>query len=244
MRVSRGVVSRGMSVADQRRAVSARGAAVRRLWPLVAAVSATLGGGSSVPEKAVGPSSGSDQLLHPILFMGGLGASMLHADLNRTSVPHWYCSKQEKDYPLWLYYRNFEPFREQCWMENMRLEWRNGSLQDSGVKVKFVGDNLPAGSDISAGFPKDLWGDLLNSVAGLGYSGTSAHVGALHYDWRLGPLELVQDGTYAKMKRQIEEFVAKSSGKRAVLVTLSYGGVEEQAHREVGEPVRHVWRLS
>jgi len=159
--------------------------------------------------------------LNPILFMGGLGASMMNADVDK-ELSRWYCYKKVLDYKLWLYFENFWPLSENCWRDNIALRWNNGKIKDFGVKVKLVGDNRSEGTDISFGFAKDLWSDLLSGIADLGYNGNSPSVGALHYDWRLGPLELAADGTFAKHKRAIETFVAKAFGKRAVLVTLSY----------------------
>jgi len=85
-----------------------------------------------------------------------------------------------------------------------------------------VGDHI-GNADVEKGFSKNLWGDLLSGVADLGYSGTSPYVGALHYDWRLSPDDLIASGTFAKVKSTIEAFVTKSGGRKAVLVSLSYG---------------------
>lgn len=164
---------------------------------------------------------------------------MLQADLNKSSSPHWYCSTEEKDYNLWLYFSNLAPFKSNCWLDNMRLKWHNGQRQDFGVNIKLVGDRI-GNADIEQGFSKNLWGDLLSGVADLGYSGTSPYVGALHYDWRLSPDDLIASGTFAKVKSTIEEFVAKSGGRKAVLVSLSYGG--PLTHRFLSTFVDSAWK--
>jgi len=161
--------------------------------------------------------------LHPLVFVGGMGASTLRADVNKTTVPHWYCTNTEKDYKLWLFYENFAPAKAFCWIENMRLAWKDGVLQDTGVEAKLPGDALKPGSDIKGGFAVDLWTDYLKGVEDLGYSPTSPSVIALHYDWRKSVQEWAVDGTFAKMKEQIESQVAKASGQRAVIVSLSLG---------------------
>jgi hypothetical protein len=177
---------------------------------------------------------------HPILFTGGVGASMLNADLNKTTTPSMLCEKQAKDYHLWLYYGDFAPFKATCWLDNIRLRWKNGVLQDAGIKIKLPGDHLQPGDDVNKGFAKDLWSDLLSGVADLGYSKTSPHVGGLHYDWRLSLDQLLADGTYAKMKNTIESAVIKAGGKRAVLVTLSYGG--PLIHKFLAQFVDAAWK--
>mmetsp|Transcript_39189 Transcript_39189/g.92252 ORF Transcript_39189/g.92252 Transcript_39189/m.92252 type:complete len:428 (-) Transcript_39189:136-1419(-) len=159
----------------------------------------------------------------PLIFMGGLGASMMRAKLNRSSVPHSFCTKQDDDYKLWLYYENLLPLKADCWLDNMRLRWHDGELQDE-VQIHLVGDD-PNTKGISAGFSKsNLWSDLLNSVADLGYGDDSPHVHALHYDWRLSVVQLASDGTFSRLRTQIETAVEKASGKAAILVTLSYAG--------------------
>jgi len=104
------------------------------------------------------------------------------------------------------------------------LRWVAGQMVDFGVKIKLVGDSLQLGEDINEGFAKPIWHDLLSGIEDLGYSGTSPSVSALHYDWRMSLDQLMTDGTFAKFKSSIEAAVAKSGGKRAILVTLSYGG--------------------
>merc|ERR1719440_713680 len=154
------------------------------------------------------------ETLSPLIFTGGVGASMLQANLNKTSSPHWYCDTQYKGYDLWLYYRNLAPMKADCWLDNMRLRWQDGEMQEAGIQITLVGDHLSAGDDINSGFAKDLWSDLLTGVQDLGYSGTSPHVSALHYDWRLSLDQLMQDSTFGKMKQQIESEVAAASGKK------------------------------
>eukprot|EP00928_Gymnodinium_smaydae_P082614 TRINITY_DN65933_c0_g1_i1.p1 TRINITY_DN65933_c0_g1~~TRINITY_DN65933_c0_g1_i1.p1 ORF type:complete len:451 (-),score=28.19 TRINITY_DN65933_c0_g1_i1:165-1343(-) len=149
---------------------------------------------------------------------------MMQADLNKSSSPHWYCSKEEQDYDLWLYYRNLAPMIYACWLDNMKLDFHNGQPHNHGVKIQLNGDRLSKQDDIERGFAKDLWGDLLSGVSSLGYSGTSPYVVGLHYDWRLSPKQLSDDGTFLKMKKQIEMIVATADGKRAIPITLSYGG--------------------
>lgn len=180
------------------------------------------------------------ETLSPLIFTGGVGASMLQANLNKTSSPHWYCDTQYKGYDLWLYYRNLAPMKADCWLDNMRLRWQDGEMQEAGIKITLVGDHLSAGDDINSGFAKDLWSDLLTGVQALGYSGTSPHVSALHYDWRLSLDQLMQGGTFTKMRRQIEACVAASNGKRAVLVTLSYAG--PLMHKFLAKFVDDAWK--
>jgi len=164
----------------------------------------------------------------------------MQADLNKTSSPHWYCATQASDYDLWLYYTNLAPGRAGCWLDNMRLKRHEGSMVDAGIKVKLNGDRLGPEDDIEKGFSKNLWGDLLSGVADLGYSGTSPRVGALHYDWRLSLDQLMEDGTFAKMKKQVEEHVKAAGGKRAVMVTLSYGG--PLMHKFLAQFVDRAWK--
>lgn len=205
--------------------------------PLLLVVSLCLGCVTAADEI---PHSTEVEQPPPMLFLGGLGASRLQADLDKTSASHWYCENKATDYGLWLFYMNFVPLRVNCWMDNMRLKWHNGTLVDKGVKVKLIGDQASPGEDISASFAKDLWSDLLRSVADLGYSATSSSVAGLHFDWRLGPAEFARDGTYAKFKKKIEGIVARTTGKKAVLVTLSYGSV--LMHKFLSTEVDAAWK--
>ena len=39
---------------------------------------------------------------HPVLLFPGLAASTLEAKINKTTVPHFFCSKQRNWHKLWL----------------------------------------------------------------------------------------------------------------------------------------------
>merc|ERR1719440_1442479 len=91
------------------------------------------------------------ETVNPLIFTGGVGASMLQANLNKTSPPHWYCDTQAVGYDLWLYYTNLAPLKADCWLDNMRLRWQDGNMQDAGIEIRLVGDHLEAGDDIKNG---------------------------------------------------------------------------------------------
>ena len=82
-----------------------------------------------------------------------MGASQLTAKLNKTQAPHWFCRKQQDDYPLWLDFLDFLPENVDCWLDNVSVRWKKTSKKTSkkngGAGVVF-GDNPRGESSFSS----------------------------------------------------------------------------------------------
>lgn len=248
------------------------------LLPAISAEAATRGADEYLlPTASTAPPPAPPASVLPILFIGGMGASQLTATLNKTSAPHWFCTKTSKNYPLWLDFFDFAPGAADCWMDNIRVRWTPplpvpnstdvfprvcSSIDpdhscDEGVTVSVPG-LLSVASDPDKWFSKTLFAPLAAAAAGAvpGYrvgdreedlqhqeqaapsSSAEAEpwtdvvrtvykpytMGAIHYDWRLGPQEWARDGTFDAARRKIELFVRKNDNKPAIIVSLSEGG--------------------
>jgi hypothetical protein len=195
---------------------------------------ATSSGGDGFASDAITPS--------PILFIGGMGAVNLVADLNRTETRHFYCWKTAKAMKIWLDWTSLAPGATDCWLDNMSLHWRKTTSTSAeyeqidaelGIHVYPEDDAKPPGTtDFNDGLYKVLWDALVENAESMSkgkpysYSRANFHqFGNLFYDFRKGPTEWAKDGTFAKTKKNIETYAdALNKGKPAVIVTLSEGG--------------------
>jgi hypothetical protein len=204
------------------------------LGSLVVCTDAASDNGDLIAPDAVTPS--------PILFIGGMGASSLLADVNRTETRHVFCSKTARATKIWLDYEGLAPGASDCWLDNMALHWRAKKSKNTeyeqideeiGIHMYPEGDTKPPGTaSFQFGLVMPLWDSLVENAESMSkdkpykYSRTNFHqFGNLVYDFRKGPTEFAKDGTFAKTKKNIETYVdGLNGGTPAVIVTLCEGG--------------------
>lgn len=58
---------------------------------------------------------------HPVLLLPGLSASQMEAKLDKTTAPHFYCSKHSDWFRIWLAPSEFVPKVLDCFIDNFRL---------------------------------------------------------------------------------------------------------------------------
>ncbi len=185
----------------------------------------------------------------PIIFVGGLACATIDADLDREKAAHFYCAKKATDLNLWFKLSHLLPFRAGCWSDDMRLRWdANQNDSAAGPQVRDIGVNsylpgvknypLNSTGNGAEGMLLDLYGFLEgNLTQSLGYQ--PEEMGNWYYDFRLGPEIWAQDGSFQRLKTQVEMYYNQSnpiaasgetvSAKRVILVSISMGGPVIQA---------------
>merc|ERR1711990_335939 len=78
----------------------------RRFAVLLATLSATVAAASSLP---------------PVVIIPGDGSNQIEAKLDKKTAPHFYCSKKEDWFRLWLNLEILVPGVLDCWCDNIRL---------------------------------------------------------------------------------------------------------------------------
>ncbi|CAD7942781.1 unnamed protein product [Amoebophrya sp. A120] len=67
---------------------------------------------------------------NPILFIGGMGASIIEATLNKTTAPREFCWKTAENYRVWLPYTGLLPGFADCFLDNFKLHWRDEVVEE------------------------------------------------------------------------------------------------------------------
>ena len=82
----------------------------------------------------------------PIILIPGDGGSQLYASLNKSTVPHLFCSKQTYTYNLWLNLELLAPLIIDCFVDNMKLSYDNVTRTTTnapGVNISVPGFGNP-----------------------------------------------------------------------------------------------------
>lgn len=188
----------------------------------------------------------------PVILIGGLTTSKISADLHRNESNHFYCEKHVKNYTLWIDPSSFLPFEADCWIDDAKLKWqfvnkdsepRKTDAQefhivnfgvDAPTKVQQVnfgvdaylpGWKFPLNSTGPA--TEGMVGDYFQYVTGnmtekLGYR-TGYETGNFQYDFRRGPNEYAVDGTFDRLKAQVELYFENTNRERY----FSCAGIQE-----------------
>uniref|UniRef100_A0A336K1X7 Centrosomal protein of 97 kDa n=1 Tax=Culicoides sonorensis TaxID=179676 RepID=A0A336K1X7_CULSO len=166
--------------------------------------------------------------ISPIILIPGDGGSQLDARLNKTSVPHFFCTKNADWFNLWLNMELLIPEVIDCFIDNAKLNYDNvtrTTRNQPGVEIRVPGwgdpDKVeyldPANKYLSVGYYFKYIGDLL--VAN-GYTRKISIRGA-PYDFRKGPNE--HKKWFTDMKSLVEETYKLNEDAPVSLVCHSMG---------------------
>lgn len=104
-----------------------------------------------------------------------------------------------------------------CWIEHMKLD-PDTARDPAGIRIR-PAQGLEAGDFIMPGYW--VWGRIIENLAELGYDHNNMHMAS--FDWRLDVTGLEgRDHYFTRLKAQIET-ITRTNGRRAVVVTHSYG---------------------
>lgn len=79
---------------------------------------------------------------HPVLLVPGLSASQIEARLDKTSAPHFFCSRHSDWFRIWLSPTEFVPKVLDCFIDNFRLLFneKTGRTENPpGVETRVLG---------------------------------------------------------------------------------------------------------
>ncbi|CAD7926565.1 unnamed protein product [Amoebophrya sp. A25] len=189
---------------------------------------------------------------NPILFIGGMGASTIDATLDKKDVVHPFCWHQAENYTVWLSVSSLLPGVSDCFLDNFKLRWKKNAgsstavspvssdssedvdeaqqeapliLDETEVQPYMQHDRIPVGTaSLSDGLVKSLWDKFADvATSKFGYD-SPRQMNNIVYDFRKSPREWLPDGTFARVKANIERYVDEfNNGKPALLVSLSEG---------------------
>jgi len=165
---------------------------------------------------------------HPVILIPGDGGTQVEAKLNKTSGPHYFCTKKTNYwFDLWVNIELIGPLLLDCFIDNMRLEYNNvtrKSASPKGVQIRFPGFGNTTNMDyldpshISPTSYFQSISDALVARAGL-VRGVSLR--GAPYDFRLGPSQ--QDGYFAALKDLVEDTYSRNGNTPIMLVAHSMG---------------------
>ena len=79
---------------------------------------------------------------HPVLLVPGFAASQMDARLNKTTSPHFYCSRHTDWFRIWFAPTEFLPRVLDCFIDNFRLvfnETTGRAENPAGVETRVTG---------------------------------------------------------------------------------------------------------
>ncbi|XP_059163552.1 phospholipase A2 group XV-like [Physella acuta] len=168
---------------------------------------------------------------YPVILVPGDGGSQLVAKLNKTSVPHYWCTKQTVGYEsIWINLEELVPTVIDCFVDNMRLVYDAKTRKTSnspGVDIRTVdfGNTTPVEwldpSKTSHYFPfLSYFYPIVNDLVSIGYI-RGVSVRGAPFDFRKAPNEL--DDYYNDMKNLVEDTYKKNNNSKVVIVAHSMG---------------------
>lgn len=183
-------------------------------------------GGAIAAEAALSSNAGS--VIAPIIFVPGLGGSVLEARLHNRSK-HRDCASEADWFSLWFSEVQVLT-RYDCFIDNVALSYdaSTGSVKGpEGVEVRPKDFGGLAGvryinSGSSDPIPAPYLKTFLQKFEGLGYK-DGVNLRAATYDFRTSGTKAVLQAQFAALRGLVEETVATNSGVRAHLVSHSLG---------------------
>jgi lysophospholipase-3 len=164
---------------------------------------------------------------NPIVFIPGDGGSQLEARLNKTTVPHYICSKVSDWFDLWLNIHLLTPGVIDCLFDNFMLHYDNKTRttrNTEGVEIRptnFGSLDSVDYLDISHWYATDYFHNIIATLEKRnGYVANVDMVGAA-YDFRKAPNELADH--FVALKSLIEEHYVRNNYRPVTLICHSMG---------------------
>ncbi|CAF0721102.1 unnamed protein product [Brachionus calyciflorus] len=165
---------------------------------------------------------------YPVVLVPGYGGNQLHARLNKTDAPHYFCQlKTSGFFELWLNLQEITPYVIDCFIDNIRLEYNNETKTTKnrdGVETKvndFGGTTTVEYLDESKYSVTIYFGAIVDAlVKKLNYT-RGVNVRGAPYDWRKSPNELTD--YYKNFTKLIEETYEMNNNTKVMLVAHSMG---------------------
>ena len=130
--------------------------------------------------------------LHPVILIPGLEGCQLKARLNKTSSPHFWCSKHSDWFTIWLNPALLTPRAIDCFLDNMRLEFdykTNTTRSPPGVQIAVPGFGETFQVEFLTPYKADLFGlfhELVEELTLMGYQ-RGKNIRGAPYDFRKAP---------------------------------------------------------
>ncbi|GMI34549.1 hypothetical protein TrCOL_g1274 [Triparma columacea] len=165
----------------------------------------------------------------PVLIIPGTGGNRLEARLDKSEVPHFYCSKKADWYDLWLDVKQLLPGAIDCWCENIKLLYdaeTSTFSNNKGVEtrvpcygdvcgIEYLDPSLKIGD--SAYFH-----DIIQAFADKGYV-RGENIVSAPYDFRYSAHSNKDD--YVNATMTLAEDLYEKTGQKVLWVSHSMGGL-------------------
>ena len=95
--------------------------------------------------------SGSSDPLNPVILVPGLAGSRFRARLDGTSEPHFFCSKHDSWYTIWVNAAELVPGNKDCLLHNLELHFNASTGEYSNTTGVELDTNVGSISFVSCG---------------------------------------------------------------------------------------------
>ncbi|CAF0944065.1 unnamed protein product, partial [Didymodactylos carnosus] len=169
----------------------------------------------------------SDDIQYPAIFIPGNAGSQIWGKLNRSSVPHLWCSRHSNWFELWLDVRLLLPEVIDCFVNNMLLIYNsttNKTSNQDGVDVQIPGFGQTSTIEYfdSSGLSySSYFAPIVRSLVALGYT-RGLNLRGAPYDFRRAPDE--QGDYFLNLTNLVMDTYEKNNQTKIVLITHSMGG--------------------
>lgn len=165
---------------------------------------------------------------YPVILIPGDGGNQLHARLNKTDAPHYFCKLKSSDFfELWLNLEEITPYVIDCFIDNIRLVFDNQTktttnrdgvdimVKDFGLTdtVEYLDDSRYSVTQYF-GAIADALVKKFDYIRGVNIRGAP-------YDWRKAPNELGE--FYKNFTKLIEDTYEMNNQTKVMLIAHSMG---------------------
>jgi len=163
--------------------------------------------------------------LPPVILVPGVGGSQLIAAVNK-SRDHWWCSKQDPGYRIWITLEDMIPIAVTCFLENLSLVYNSTykkSSNSTGVDITTYAFGSTEGIEYLDPTFKSIsmyYGAIVNALEWTGYQKRVNLFGA-PYDWRMAPGS--HQNYFGALKTLIETAFFTNNQTKVIVVAHSMG---------------------
>lgn len=172
--------------------------------------------------------SRQDMTRYPLVLIPGDGGNQLHAKLNKTSAPHYFCQlKSATFFELWLNLEEISPYVIDCFIDNMRLRYDNKTkltFNAEGVNITtkdFGASDTVEYLDSSRLSVTSYFAQIADAFVTKYKYVKGVNIRGAPYDWRKAPNE--HDEFFRNMTKLVEETYYANNNTRVMLVAHSMG---------------------
>ena len=165
---------------------------------------------------------------YPLVLIPGDGGNQLHAKLNKTSAPHYFCQLKSSNYfELWLNLEEISPYVIDCFIDNMKLRYDNKTkltYNSDGVDIttkNFGASDTVEYLDSSRLSVTSYFAQISDAFVAKYKYVKGVNIRGAPYDWRKAPNE--NDEFFRNLTKLVEETYYANNNTRVMLIAHSMG---------------------